>query len=188
MIVDPEFSAFEDRYARGEAQVVWTSLIADLETPVAAFLKLAEGRPFSFLFESVEGGATIGRYSFITMKPDVIWRCRGDHAEINRQARFDPAAFVAEERPPLESLRALWQESQLALPPSLPPMAAGLIGYFGYDMVRQFERIPDDNPDHFARPDSIMVRPTVTAVFDRVEDQVTVITPVWPDKAVSARA
>ncbi len=188
MMVEPELAEFQRRFDHGEAQVVWTSLVADLETPVSAFLKLAEGLPYSFLFESVEGGATIGRYSFITMKPDVIWRCRGQKAEINRQARFNPHDFVAEEAPPLESLRALWHASRLTLPKSLPPMASGLIGYFGYDMVRQFEAIPDDNPDLFGLPDAIMVRPTVTAVFDRVEDQVTVITPVWPDSGLTAQA
>ena len=188
MMVEPELAEFQRRFDHGEAQVVWTSLVADLETPVSAFLKLAEGLPYSFLFESVEGGATIGRYSFITMKPDVIWRCRNGKAEINRQARFDPHDFETEEAPPLESLRTLWGNSRLTLPKSLPPMASGLIGYFGYDMVRQFETIPDDNPDLFGLPDAVMVRPTVTAVFDRVEDQVTVITPVWPDSGLTAKA
>ena len=188
MMVEPKLAEFQRRFDHGEAQVVWTSLVADLETPVSAFLKLAEGLPYSFLFESVEGGATIGRYSFITMKPDVIWRCRDGKAEINRQARFDPHDFETEEAPPLESLRTLWGASRLTLPKSLPPMASGLIGYFGYDMVRQFETIPDDNPDLFGLPDAVMVRPTVTAVFDRVEDQVTVITPVWPDSGLTAKA
>ena len=77
----------------GKPVLVWTSLVADLETPVSAMLKLADGRPNSFLFESVEGGAARGRYSIIGMKPDLIWRCVGGRAEINRQARFDPDAF-----------------------------------------------------------------------------------------------
>ena len=76
-------------YEAGTAQVVSTSLVADLETPVSAFLKLADGRPYSFLLESVDGGAVRGRYSIIGIKPDLIWRCRGDQAEINRRARFD---------------------------------------------------------------------------------------------------
>ena len=77
----------------------------------AAFLKLAHGRPNSFLLESVEGGAARGRYSIIGMEPDLIWRCRGGRAEINRHARSAPHAFVADERPALDSLRALIAET-----------------------------------------------------------------------------
>ena len=91
----PDPAEFAARYEAGQPQVVWTSLVADLETPVSAMLKLAEGRPYSFLFESVEGGAVRGRYSAIGLKPDLIWRCFGDHAEINRVARHDRARVRA---------------------------------------------------------------------------------------------
>ena len=87
--IQPDRAAFRDAYDAGRAQVVWTTLVADLETPVSATLKLAEGRPYSFLLESVTGGAVRGRYSMIGTKPDLVWRCRGDAAEINRNARFD---------------------------------------------------------------------------------------------------
>ena len=188
MLCTPELQAFSSVYAAGRPQVVFTRLIADLETPVSAFLKLTDNRPYSFLFESVEGGATIGRYSFITMKPDLIWRCGRAGTEINRRARSDPNAFLPIEGPPLESLRSLIAESRIALPPELPPMASNLIGYMGYDAVRLMERLPDNNPDALGIPDALFVRPTVTAVFDRVEDVVTVITPVWPREGVEAAA
>ncbi len=194
----PAFESFRSLYESGRPQVVFTRLIADLETPVSAFLKLTDNRPYSFLFESVEGGATIGRYSFITMKPDLIWRCRrgapgsGQEdravAEINRRARSEPEAFAPLDGPPLDSLRRLIEESRIALPAELPPMASSLIGYMGYDAVRLMERIPDANPDVLGIPDALFVRPTVTAVFDRVEDVVTVITPVWPREGVDAGA
>src|SRR3546814_19569977 len=83
----PDFAAFAAAYEAGRAQVVHTALIADLETPVSAFLKLAEGKPNAFLFESVEGGSIIGRYSFLGMRPDLIWRSRGKEAEIKRRGR-----------------------------------------------------------------------------------------------------
>src|SRR5712691_3147085 len=86
MQIEPAAEVFAERYARGAPQVVWTTLVADLETPVSAFLKLA-GQPMSVLFESVEGGAVRGRYSIIGLEPDVIWRMHGDRAEINREAR-----------------------------------------------------------------------------------------------------
>jgi anthranilate synthase component I len=180
----PDIEGFAKTHKAGNAQVVWTKLVADLETPVSAMLKLAQDRPFSFLLESVEGGAIRGRYSIIGLRPDVIWRCFGDRAEINRGAADDLDAFipcpVAAEVGAMKSLRLLLGESRIDLPEGLPPMAAGLVGYMGYDMVRLVEKLPDDNPDVIGAPDSIFVRPTVMAIFDALEDSVTVVTPVWP--------
>ncbi|MEE9316996.1 MAG: anthranilate synthase component I [Rhodospirillales bacterium] len=191
----PDFSAFQKIYGEGgngAAQAIWTTLVSDLETPVSAMLKLAQDRPNSFLLESVEGGAIRGRYSFIGLRPDLIWRCFGDRAEINRQAVTDPEAFapcpVAEKSGAIESLRALVGESRIDIPDALPPMASGLVGYLSYDMVRLVEKLPDDNPDVIGVPDSIFLRPTVMAVFDSLEDSVTIVTPVWPDSSIGAEA
>jgi anthranilate synthase component 1 len=184
----PSFDAFEQAHETGRAQLVWTRLVADLETPVSAFLKLARGAPMSFLFESVEGGAVRGRYSFIGLKPDLIWRCRGDAAEINRDAVQRPEAYRPCEADTLSSLRALLAECAIDTPAELPPMAAGLFGYMGYDTVRLIERLPDNNPDTLGVPDGMFLRPTVIAIFDNIEDVVTLITPVWPGREESARA
>ena len=186
MTTVPDFAAFADAYRSGTAQVVSTRLVADLETPVSALLKLAEGAPNSFLFESVEGGSTRGRYSFLGFKPDLIWRAKGDKAEINRNALRDRHSFTPLPGKPLDSLRALIAESRMDAPPSLPPMAAGLFGFMGYDMVRQIERLPDDNPDELGIPDSIFLRPTVVCIFDHLEDMATLVTPVWPQTDISA--
>src|SRR5262247_4015638 len=124
MHIEPAADAFVERYGRGEPQVVWTTLVADLETPVSAFLKVA-ARPMSFLLESVEGGAVRGRYSVIGLEPDLVWRLRNGGAEINRDARNAPDGFSSCAEPPLDSLRALVAESRIALPDRLPPMAAG---------------------------------------------------------------
>jgi anthranilate synthase component I len=186
--VEPEADAFATRYARGEPQVVWTTLVADLETPVSAFLKVAGGRARSFLFESVEGGDTRGRYSIIGLEPDLIWRTQGARAEINRTARAQEDAFVPCPDAPLASLRALIAESRIALPEKLPPMAAGLFGYLGYDMVRLMEELPAPNPDPIGIPDAILIRPTIVIVFDAVQDMVTIVTPVRAEPGVAAAA
>lgn len=187
-----DFPSFKKRYEAGKPQVLWSKLVADLDTPVSAMLKLADGRPNSFLLESVEGGTRRERYSFLGLKPDLIWRCRGNSAEINRRARFDADSFepcpVGQERGVLASLRALVAESCLELPPSLPPMAAGVFGYMGYDMVRLAEQLPDANPDPIGIPDGIFLRPTIVAIFDNVDDCVTVVTPVRPRAGIDARA
>src|SRR5690349_3914165 len=116
----PSRSEFTRRYATGTAQVVSATLVADLETPVSAMLKLAATRPYSFLLESVEGGAVRGRYSIIGFKPDLVWRCRGEHAEINRRARSDRDAFEPDDLPALASLRRLINESRIELPADVP--------------------------------------------------------------------
>jgi len=190
MAILPEFSAFARAYERGVAQVLYTRLIADLETPVSAFLKLGEGRDNAFLFESVQGGETRGRYSIIGLKPDLIWRCRDGLCEINRTARAAPDTFVPDVQAgdPLASLRALIAESRMELPAGMPPMAAGLFGYLGYDMVRLIETLPDVPPDPLGLPDAILLRPTITAIFDTVRDEILIVTPVWPQAGLDARA
>src|SRR5205823_11889046 len=84
MQIEPPATAFARRYARGESQIVWTTLVSDLETPVSAFLKIAGERPMSFLLESVEGGEVRGRYSIIGLNPDLVWRTVAGRAEIRR--------------------------------------------------------------------------------------------------------
>lgn len=184
----PAFDAFARAYGAGQPQVVWTRLVADLETPVSAYLKLADNRPLSFLLESVEGGATRGRYSVIGLDPDLIWRANGQTAEINRAASHSPDQFVREAKPTLQSLRALLSESRIDLPENLAPMSAGVFGYMGYDTVRLIENLPQMGPDALGVPDAILIRPALMLIFDNVKDDLTVVTPVRPASGVSAKA
>jgi anthranilate synthase component 1 len=184
----PGRSEFAARYRAGTPQVVWTRLVADLETPVSAMLKLSDGRPMSCLLESVEGGAVRGRYSIIGIAPDIVWRANGDKAEINRRVQTDPDAFEPDALPTLASLRALLAASRIDLPGELPPIAAGVIGYMGYDTVRLAEHLPDQPPDALGVPDGIFVRPTIMVVFDAVKDEMIVVTPVRPEPGVDAQA
>ena len=187
MQIEPSETAFAERHGRGKAQVVWTTLVADLETPVSAFLKLGGGKAMSFLLESVEGGAVRGRYSIIGLEPDLIWRSNDGKAEVNRTARNNADAFTPCPEPPLQALRTLIGESRIALPDSLPPMSAGVFGYLGYDMVRLMEELEPANPDPIGIPDAILVRPTLIVVFDAVKDSITIVTPVRPEKGVDAK-
>ncbi|RMD47628.1 MAG: anthranilate synthase component I, partial [Alphaproteobacteria bacterium] len=139
MKLEPDFETFARGYEAGRNQLVWTRLAADLDTPVSLMLRLAGARAGSFMLESVTGGEVRGRYSVVGFKPDLVWECRGEEAWINRSARFDPEAFEPA-GPALESLRALLAECRIDMPADLPPMAAGLFGYLGYDMVRLVER------------------------------------------------
>jgi len=188
MQFEPSAELFAARYAAREPQVVSTTLVADLETPVSAFLKIAGSRPLSFLLESVEDGAVRGRYSIIGLEPDVIFRINGRRAEINRVAQTEPGTFTALDDAPLVALRSFLVESRIALPDGLPPMAAGVFGYLGYDIVRLIEDLPPPRNDRIGVPDAVLVRPTLILIFDAVEDTITIVTPARRHEAVPAHA
>ncbi|HFC04988.1 MAG TPA: anthranilate synthase component I, partial [Rhizobiales bacterium] len=188
MSLSPDFTAFARTYDDGAPQAIFTSLVADLETPVTAMLKIGKNARYSFLLESVEGGAVRGRYSMIGLNPDLILRINGTLAEVNRTALDDENnGFEAMAQDPLDALRVIMAETKIDLPDALPPMAAGLFGYMGYDMVRLMENLPQQNTDVLQVPDGIFIRPTVMAIFDAVKDEVTVVAPVYPNKQLNAK-
>ncbi len=188
MALTPDFETFAKAYEAGENQVVYTRLAADLDTPVSLMLKLTGAQKDAFMLESVTGGEVRGRYSIIGMKPDLVWRCDGEQAALNRSARFDAQAFEPLEGNPLDTLRALIAESRIDLPDDLPQASAGLFGYLGYDMIRLVEKLPDVNPDPLGLPDALMLRPSVVAVLDGVKGEVTVVSPAWVADGQSAKA
>ena len=142
------------------------------------------------MLESVEGGEVRGRYSIIGLEPDVIFRVNGQERRNQPHARTTiPRRLRRRARRRLQALRALIAESRIALPDALPPMAAGVFGYLGYDMVRQMEdSLAAPRSDPIGIPDAILVRPTLVIVFDAVEDAITVVTPVRPRAGVTAKA
>ncbi|HEY1878734.1 MAG TPA: anthranilate synthase component I [Caulobacteraceae bacterium] len=188
MSIEPGLQAFARGYDSGVAQLVWTRLIDDLETPVSAYLKIAHGKNYAFLFESVEGGAWRGRYSIVAMNPDLVWRCRGDQAEIAVGDDIDRGRFVLQEGGTLDSLRDAAAAARIDLPDGLPPMATGLFGVFGYDVVRLIERLPDVNPDPLDLPDAILIRPTIVAIFDGVAQEILIVSSIRPDERPAAVA
>ncbi len=188
MALTPDFDTFAKAYEAGENQVVYTRLAADLDTPVSLMLKLTGAQKDAFMLESVTGGEVRGRYSIIGMKPDLVWRCRGELAELNRDARFDADAFTPLDGNPLDRLRDIIAESRINLPDDLPQAAAGLFGYLGYDMIRLVEHLPDVNPDPLGLPDALMLRPSVIAVLDGVKGEVTVVSPAWVSEGQTAKA
>ncbi len=191
MSESPDFQAFKNIYEQGKAQLVWATLVADLETPISAFMKIcADHEDYSCLLESVEGGAIRGRYTFIGLKPDLIWRCVGNSAEINRHALTranDDTAYEELSKGTLDSLRDLLVESRIELPEAMPPSAAGLIGYMGYDTIRLIENLDEVKADSLGIPDGMFLRPTIMVVFDSVTDLLTIVTPVRPTTEITAK-
>ena len=118
-MADQNFDRFAKGYDAGRAQIVFQRVVADLETPVGAYLKLAEGRQNTFLLESVQDGATKGRYSMIGFDPDIILKVESGTASINRNVHAGDS-FAPVSEPPLDVLRALVAESQADIPEGLP--------------------------------------------------------------------
>ena len=168
------FSPAAEAVDTSKTQLVYTRVINDIDTPVSAFLKAGLGKPYAFLFESVTGGEQRGRYSFFGFDPDIIWRSSGDTSEISR----DGGAYMPCDGKPLDALRELQDEIRFDLPDGLPPMAAGLFGYLGYDMVRQVESLGHAKPDPIGTPDAIKVRPRIVCIFDQVAQEIIIGTPL----------
>lgn len=179
MEITPNLDSFSKVYNSGKNYLVYTRLAADLDTTVSLMLKLTEAKKNSFMLESVTGGDSKGRYSIIGMNPDLIWRCEGNNASINRLALDGSEKYNAVKEDPLTSLRSILEETSIDLPEDLPPMAAGLFGYLGYDMIRLVEHLPNINKDILELPDAVMLRPSVIVIIDGVKDELTIVSPAW---------
>lgn len=167
--------------AAGRGAAVWQRLIADIETPVSAALKLIEPGRGDWVLESVESGETRGRYSLIGLDPDLMFEVYGDTARINRDWRRDREAFVPLESGALQALRDLVAECRFDVPDALPKALATLVGFFAYETIGLVERIPRAPGAGLGLPDMIFVRPTTILVFDRLADELFLIAPIWPD-------
>lgn len=164
----------EKLFTKGMNQIIFRTLVADTQTPVGVMLKLSEKQTYHCLLESVEGGEVRGRFSVVALKPDLIWQSRNERVFINRTVQTEPDKFIEiSSKQPLDSLRQLIAESWMKNTHPLPPMAAGLFGYLGYDMIRHVESLPDENPDQLDVHDSVLMRPSVVAIFDRLKDTIT---------------
>lgn len=168
----PDFRAFREAHAAGKRQLLHAEVVDDLETPVSAYMKLAGVQPYSFLLESVEGGAWLGRYSAIGFAPDLVWMIRDGEAWLSRNG----GAAERQAGKPLESLRGLIAETTVDLPHGMPPMASGLFGYLGYALAREAENLPDNHPDPLDTPDAVLIRPSVVAIFDNVAHSIILAT------------
>lgn len=178
--IRPDRDGFAAALASGRAQLVWTRIVADTETPVSAMLKLGAAESGAYLLESVEGGQVRGRYSLLGLDPDLVWRAHGDTSEINRNWRHDRNAFQPLPDGALAALRALVAEARADVPPELPPALASLVGYIGYEAVRLVEpSVPGNAPSPLALPDMVFVRPTLILVFDRLKDELFIVAPIY---------
>jgi anthranilate synthase component I len=168
----PTLDQIKELRTQGNVIPVYKSVIADFLTPVSAFLKLERDRQFAFLLESVEGGETIARYSFLGFDPFQVMRCARSH---NGQA----AGFI-------ESVRAAMLRFRSVKIPNLPPFTGGVVGYFGYDMVRMIEEIPSTGRDDLDIDDAVLMFYKTVLAFDHLRHQIHIISNLLLDESADS--
>src|SRR6266576_7351579 len=151
-MIQPDFREFRRLAKQGNLIPVSDVFSADLLTPVSAYLRIAQGARYSFLLESVEGGEKIARYTFAVAHPQEVFRYNAGACVME-----SPDRVVWEERDPVSFLRERIERFQPVRVPGLPPLVAGAIGYFSYDMVRLIERLPDTARDDVGMDDAVMM-------------------------------
>jgi anthranilate synthase component 1 len=152
---------------------VHRTIIADLDTPLTIYAKIAAAQSHAFLFESMEGGEKWGRYSFIGLDPLVNFTSNGATVTITRPGAEEPGRTSSPVNP-LHELRELLASFNASRAPGLPRFFGGAVGFLGYDMVRFIEEIPDSNPP-LDIPDSSFMVPRLVLIHDAVQQQLTVV-------------
>jgi len=181
-MIQPDFHEFQRLAKQGNLIPVYDVFSADLLTPVSAYLRMAQGARYSFLLESVEGGEKIARYTFAGAHPEEVF-CYGNGACV-----FENRERLAwEERDPISFLRARVERFRPVRLPGLPPLVAGAIGYFSYDMVRLIERLPKRLRDDIGLYDAVLMFYHGLIAFDHVQHRLWVVRNVFAEDHGSLR-
>jgi anthranilate synthase component 1 len=181
-MIQPTFEEFQRIAKRGNLIPVYDVFSADLLTPVSAYLRLAQGARYSFLLESVEGGEKIARYTFAGAHPEEVFRYAGGACVLESRNRI-----VWEERDPISFLREHVAQFQPVRLSGLPPLVAGAIGYFSYDMVRLIERLPKRLKDDIGLYDAMLMFYRGLIAFDHVQHRLWVVRNVYTEGPGSLR-
>lgn len=168
-MISPTFSEFKEKLRLGNLVPVWAEVLADFDTPVSA-LKKIEGGDFAFLLESVEGGEKWGRYSFLGTEPSAVLRSKGSQIEVIENGKVEK-----HEGNPIDSLKRLLSRYHPVVSLDLPRFHGGAVGYFGYDIVRFVEKLPEIGIDELELWDSVFMITDSVLVFDNVNHKIKII-------------
>ncbi|MGA2098262.1 MAG: anthranilate synthase component I [Candidatus Acidiferrum sp.] len=182
-MIQPDFREFQRLAKQGNLIPVYEVFSADLLTPVSAYLRIAQGARYSFLLESVEGGEKIARYTFAGANPEEVFRFANGACVLESHNRI-----LWEERDPVTFLRARMERFRPVRLPGLPPLVAGAIGYFSYDMVRLIEQLPKRLRDDIGLYDAQLMFYHGIIAFDHVQHRVWIVRNVFTNEEGSLRA
>ncbi|MFA5039560.1 MAG: anthranilate synthase component I [Candidatus Omnitrophota bacterium] len=174
-MIYPDFKEFKKLAKKGNVIPVYREILADLETPVSAFLKIDDS-PYAYLLESVEGQESVGRYSFLASEPSYVFESKDRRVTSHR---FEKGRRLSQTKPclgtPLDELKKLLSEFRFVPVKGLPRFCGGFVGFMGYDMVRFFEDIPDKNKDDLGVPDSVFMLSETLVIFDHVNRRIKIV-------------
>ena len=179
----PTLEDFRETAKSGNTIPVYRSIMADMETPVSAFYKLMPDN-YAFLLESVEGGETLARYSFLGSQPSVLFHSKGHQVTIEYLEKGE--TVVQEYEDPLNALEELMQNYRPVDTEALPKFHGGAVGYMSYDMVRFVEELPDTTEDELQLPDCFFIIAETILIFDHVNHQIKVVANAHIDGDVDA--
>jgi anthranilate synthase component I len=182
-MIQPSFEEFQNLAKQGNLIPMYDVFSADLLTPVSAYLRLTQGSRYSFLLESVEGGEKIARYTFAGVNPEEIFRYAGGACVLESRNRM-----IWEERDPISFLRQHMTKFRPVRVPGLPPLVAGAIGYFSYDMVRLIERLPKRLRDDIGLYDAMLMFYRGVIAFDHVQHRLWIVRNVYTEGPGTLRA
>lgn len=169
---------------KGNVIPVYEEINVDLDTPVSAFLKISKD-DYSFLLESVEGQEKLARYSFLGTRPSLVFRSKGRSIEISYPHTNKVKKFLTKGSP-IDEVKNIMQGFRSVAVKGLPRFCGGLVGFIGYDMVRFFEDIPDNNPDELKIPDAVLMLADTLLVFDHVNHTIKIVSNViLPSQKIS---
>lgn len=178
---EPSFAEFADMAQRGNLIPVYREILADVETPVSVLMKLQE-KDHVYLLESVEGGEKWGRYSFLGTDAGVVFQVRGAEIIITEKGRVTKKPHNGN---PLQYLRDMLGRYNPVTVPGLPRFYGGAVGYFGYDMVRYFEKLPQCPPDDLGLDEAIFIISDSMMIFDNVRHTIKVVACAFTEDADS---
>ena len=189
MTIRPSEAEFLRLSRRGNVIPVYGELVADLETPVSAFLKL-DDRHFSYLLESVEGTEKVARFSFLGTQPKVLFTSAGRHVEISelRQGRAPRVRRFETSADPLREIERLMGRFRFVAVPGLPRFCGGLVGYLGYDVVRFLERLPAHREDDLRVPDIMLLLADTMVIFDHAQHKLLLVVNAMTEGTAPRRA
>ncbi|MFQ5718766.1 MAG: anthranilate synthase component I family protein [Acidobacteriota bacterium] len=168
---------------RGDLAVLCREILADLLTPVAAFLHVGMTDPHAFLLESVQGGERVARYSFLGAGARRVFRVRRGQASVQLAGGIEQPVAAA----PLEALRAFRRDRRVVPLPDLPRFTGGLVGFFSYDFVRNVEHLPDDSKDDLGIPDVVLGEYDTVLAFDHSNNRLLLMSAVDLDGTAAER-
>lgn len=177
-MITPSKEVFLQKTKQGNLIPVYREILADMETPVSAFLKIDSGK-YAYLLESVEGGEKWGRYSFLGANPSRVFRCKGRSVTILKDGIVEQSKEVEN---PISALKEMIAPYHPVSMEGLPRFFGGVVGYFSYDMVRFFEELPSQTEDDLNLPDAVFMLTDTILIFDNVSLKIKVVSNVHLDE------